>query len=243
MLLCLTAGAWVQSAIGFGYAIVALPAMLWTGVSLPAAVAATLASVVVQCGTGAYRFRAEVWWGDVLPMAVFRIAAMPVGVALLAMLDENDPAWARGAVGAVVLLAVALNAGFRPKPRAALPRVWTPVTGVSSGLLAGSLGIGGPPVVIWASAHDWPTRRTRAFLWLTFLLLTPPQLAWMLLRFGHSLLIPIAVGLATTPLVIFAGRLGSNAGDRLSRQQLRRVGYAGLTVIGLISLASPLLAR
>lgn len=243
MLLCLSVGAWVQSAIGFGYAIVALPPMLWLGVPLPAAVAATLASVFVQCGTGAYRFRADVHWGDVLPMSLFRIAVMPVGVALLALLDRQDPTWARATVGLAILLAVGLNAGVQPKPRASIPRVWTPVAGISSGLLAGSLGIGGPPVVLWAGAHDWPTRRTRAFLWLLFLLLTPLQLGWMLTRFGPPLVGPIAIGLAATPLVILTGRLGSDAGDRLSRQQLRRVAYALLAAVGLASLLSPLLAQ
>lgn len=240
MLVSLTVGAWVQSAIGFGYALVALPPMLWLGVPVPAAVAAVLASVVVQCATGAYRFRAEARWSDVLPVTAFRVAAMPVGVALLVLLDRLDPAWARGAVGVAVLLAVGISAGFRPEPRARLPRAWIPVAGLSSGLLAGSLGIGGPPVVLWANAHDWPTRRTRVFLWLTFLLLTPIQLAWMLIQFGRPLLVPIAIGLAATPLLLAAGRLGADLGDRLSRRQLRRVAYTVLALIGLTSALSPL---
>ena len=38
------------------------------------------------------------------------------------------------------------------------------LTFTGSGVLAGLCGMGGPPLVLWAMAHDWPTQRIRGFL-------------------------------------------------------------------------------
>jgi hypothetical protein len=34
--------------------------------------------------------------------------------------------------------------------------------------LAGICGMGGPPLVLWAMAHDWPADKVRAFLFACF---------------------------------------------------------------------------
>ncbi len=243
MLFALCVGSFVQGAIGFAFGIVALPILLWAGVPLSVSVAVLLSAVVTQCATGAWRFRSSVVWGDVLPMFGYRVVAMPVGVALLALLDGMGLNYAKAAVGAVVLAAVLANAVFRPAPRERVHRAWTPAVGLSSGVLAGALGIGGPPVVLWVGAHDWPTRRTRVFLWVTFGMLTPVQLSVMGWRFGWPVLLGVAVGLASTPVVVLAGKLGADVGDRFSRRQLRGIAYVLLAAVGVGCLLSPVLGR
>ncbi len=260
--LALSAGMWVQGALGFGSAIVALPILVWGGLTLPVAVAAVLVSVVVQTAEGTWRFRDALVPRDVGVMLVLRMIGLPVGLALMVWLAALEPGQVRQAVGVVVLLAVALvawdGAGGRsrreatargpvehedPKAPRLARRLWTAVAGVGSGLMAGAVGMGGPALVLWANTMPWNARRTRVFLWCSFLLVSPLQLALMGWRFGSPIGWGALAGLAATPAVVAAGWLGSNAGDRLSPRQFRAAGLVLLALMGLASVVGPALSN
>ena len=176
-------GAFVQGAVGFAYGMIAIPVLLWAGLSLPQSVALVSTTVIAQTAAGVWRFRRHVVWRDLPGVAAGRYAGLPVGLLIMAALDGAGRGVMKQAVGAVLLAIVVLTVAFRPAPRERVRARWSFPTGFSSGLLSGTTGMGGPPVVLWMIAHDWSTQRGRAFLWSLFLSLLPVQLllmAWAL---------------------------------------------------------------
>jgi uncharacterized membrane protein YfcA len=93
--------------------------------------------------------------------------------------------------------------------------------------------MGGPPLVLWLLAQEWPAERQRSFLWLSFLLLSPLQIAVMLATFGRPLLDAMGTGLVVAPLVLVVARFGSLWGRRLSKERLRWLMRAFLLVLAL----------
>jgi len=77
-------GAFVQGAAGFAYGMIAIPVLLWVGLSLPQSVALISTTVVVQTAAGVWRFREHVVWRDLPGVAAGRFLGLPVGLLSMA---------------------------------------------------------------------------------------------------------------------------------------------------------------
>ena len=236
-------GAFVQGAVGFAYGMIAIPVLLWAGLSLPQSVALVSTTVIVQTSAGVWRFRKHVVGRDLPGVAVGRYAGLPVGLLVMAALDGANRGAMKQAVGALLLAIVTLTVAFKPAPRERVAARWSLPVGFSSGVLSGAIGMGGPPVVLWMIAHDWSTQRGRGFLWSLFLMLLPVQLALMVWGFGRPVLWAVVGGLAITPLVLLSSHIGGSVGSRWSRPAARRVVLGLLVVLAVTSLAAPLIGR
>ena len=232
----------VQAAVGFGAGLFAVPLLVWLGIPLPTSVGMLLSLVIVQTGTACWRHRDQLPWRAVLPMFISRGVGLPVGVLLMYLLTEMDPNRTKQVVGVVVLVALALQIGFRVKPKEQIHGGWTLLAGSLSGLMAGMIGMGGAPLVLWLMAHDWPATRQRVFLWLTFLLLVPVQACLLVLTFGQPLILALLLGLAMTPAGLAGAWLGGHIGRRLSRARLRVAMTWLLVAIALQSIVGPWLS-
>ncbi|MEM9419609.1 MAG: sulfite exporter TauE/SafE family protein [Planctomycetota bacterium] len=232
-------GSFVQGAAGFGFGLITVPLLIWAGLDLPMAVAVLGATVLVQTAAGSWKFRKHIVWRDLPGMMVGRMIGVPIGLAIMAWLTAGGVELMKQGVGVVLLGVLALIVLLRPKPRHTVSNKWVPAVSLSSGVLSGTTGMGGPPLVLWMVAHDWSTKRSRVFLWALFLQLMPVQLGLMLWKFGGELWWGIAGGLVMTPVVVFAGHTGAKVGSRWSRQTLRRVTLGLLVVLALASIASP----
>ena len=235
-------GSLIQGAVGFAFGIFAIPVIIWSGIPLEHAIAIVVSLVAVQASTACWTNRQHIRWKDVLTLSLFRYCSAPLGVWLLALSrDHLTPDQIKQGVGVLLLLALGLQALARPRPRHHLSKGWTPVVGLSSGFLAGLVGMGGPPVVLWVMAHRWTTIEMRTLLWSVFLLMVPWQLSMEVWQFGSHILYSALVGVLYAPVVIVAAMAGAKLGDRLSRERLRRGAYALLAALGLVSVVQPML--
>ncbi len=219
--LCLGLGAAVQATLGFGMGLVAIPLLVWGGFSLPQAIGVLIPNVLVQTAFGCWRFRRELPWSDVGPISVVRLLALPIGVLLLGLVAEQGQAMTRGVLGAGLLGALLFQP---PRPTASRPppgRLATLAAGSASGLLAGLIGMGGPPLVVWVMRHDWDSVRQRCFLWLSILLVMPVQILLMSLRFGRVWLGAVQIGCCVVPLTVLIAWQAGIWADRWSKQRLR----------------------
>jgi uncharacterized membrane protein YfcA len=136
--------AYVRGFAGFGFALISVPSL---ALLLPPSEVVP-ALFLTSMGSAAHlvpRVWREVHWHSVNWMLVGAIAATPVGVALLSAVPAAEM---RIAIALIVLVtAILLWQGFALK---VIPgRAPAFATGVASGFLNGSAGIGGPPVVIF----------------------------------------------------------------------------------------------
>jgi len=230
-IICL-AGA-VQSAVGFGYALFATPLLLWAGMPLPSAITLVATCSMIQAIIGARTLHATVPWRLACTATAIRLTSVILGLLLLKKLVGLDTAYIRATVGGILCILVLVQLIWRPQPVKTMHWGWGGIAFIGSGLLAGVCGMGGPPLVLWSMAHDWPTQRTRGFLFAVFATSIPVQIVLLGLTFGASVLSNAAIGVAFLPLVYLGASVGLSIGNRIARDKLRLVAHVILFVIGI----------
>ncbi len=147
-------GAYVQTAIGFGMAIVAAPILFYLD---PALVPGPLMVVLlVMCMMNGWRFRKGLEFNLLAPALLARIPGSALGVLLLAMVSQQVLA---------ILIAITIMLGILARLKdIALPMTRTnlAIGGFLSGVMGTSTTIGGPPIVL--VMHGADIHRIRANL-------------------------------------------------------------------------------
>jgi len=230
--LAISIGGFTQGSVGFGCGLMAVPIMVSADIPLPHAVAIVCTSSIFQCWFGWSQNRHLVRWRETILLFLLRSAALPIGVFLMALLIDFGREQIRQLIGVVMLFALVLQ-WIRVAPRAHLATRWTVLAGTTSGLLAGLMGVGAAPLVLWTSAHNWSGDRIRTFLWMMFLQTTPLQLLLLYLNFGTPILKVIPIGLALTPACIAGAILGSVFGRRMSSHVLRTLSYGLIMLMAI----------
>ncbi len=147
-------GAYVQTAIGFGMAIIAAPILFYLS---PALVPAPLMLVLlVMCLLNGWRFRKGLELNLLAPALLARIPGCALGVVLLALVSQQSLA---------ILIAITIMLGVLVRLKdIALPMTRTnlAIGGFMSGVMGTSTTIGGPPMVL--VLHGADIHRIRANL-------------------------------------------------------------------------------
>jgi uncharacterized protein len=172
-----------------------------------------------------------VQWRRIALLCGAAALTVPVGARLLVVVDGRT---LRFAICAVVLLAVAiLRFGWRyqgpPRPAA------TVATGALSGLMGGSTGLSGPPVIFYELAGSAPIARMRAnfvvyFTWVGAIALVSYAVAGALA--GR----PLLVGAALAAPYLAAAAVGARWFGRATEAGYRRLAVAVLTAVAVVSL-------
>ena len=215
---------------GFGSALVLAPslsALYGPAVGVPAALLIELA-LSVPFVPPALRLADRRRVGLLCAAATLTI---PVGAWLLAVVDERALRWAISAVA--ILAVVVIGSGWRyhgPPHTAA-----TASAGIVSGVLTGSTGMSGPPVLFLELSGREPVARVRANFIVYF--------AWVgavaLVAFAVSGALS-AMALAVTGALVVPYVAAAFAGARLFRRTgeggYRRLALAVLVAVALLSL-------
>lgn len=238
-----TFAAAVQAAVGFGAGMIIVPALIWAGLPIGEAIALMSAAVGAQLTVKLWKYRRQVPWREVLwPMGAARLVGYVPGFILLWLLSGASTGVVKQSVGAMVLLALGLQAGLRIKPRERLAAGWAWASGIAGGATAGAVGMGGPPLVLWVVAHDWPAQKARLFLWACFWVSMPLHFVVLIAMFDPVVQLKwMGVGLATLPAAMLGISAGLWLGDIIPKRELRWAMIALLLVLGVSSLAGPML--
>ena len=237
-------GAAVQSATGFGFALVLSPALF--AVLEPAeAVGALLAlGLVLNLLVLFERGRPHhVDWRRLLPMLAAALPGLVAGAALLAWLSREA---LQVGVGVAVIAAAAFQLRRRGRmgargaaARPPLPPAAGLAVGFASGALTTSISVSGPPIVLWLEAHGVRPAEFRATLAASFLALNLAGAAVVLAAEGQeafdlSILPPLLL------LVALGYALGALAFRRLDRERFFTLALALVLCTGAASLVAGL---
>lgn len=231
----------VQGAVGFAAGLFGIPLLMLTGMSLPDAVAISIVASAVQNLVAAWQLRREIDFRLALRPSLIRLATLPLGAWALSLLGPDNKDLASQAVGVIVLAIVATQSLLRVEPQEKLHPAWEWIAFSLGGLLLGLCGMGGPPMVLWVMAHNWPMNRARAFLYYLFVTGMPPQALVMWLMFGNQILGAMLLGLATLPALLAGLYLGLWLSRLMSDRVLRIVSWAMLVVIAISAILMPYL--
>lgn len=230
------AGAALQSAIGFGFALVAAPLLYAAAPSAEQAVGLmiVLGLEVNLLTLLAERRRPDAQWRDVLVVLAWALPGAFAGVAVLRALDALA---LQLLVTAGVLAALAVNLRAPVRPGGGVSWWARPLAGLSSGALSTSTSTSGPPVALLLMARGLQPHIVRDTLTATFVGFTGVSVAALALT-GTGEAVPDAAWLAALVPLTAAGQLaGRPVFARLAAGAYERV----LTVVLLVTVTTGLL--
>lgn len=233
----------VQSAIGFAYALVATPLLIWIGIPLPNAITIVATCSLVQAIIGTRHLRASVPWRLMLIATTVRVGMLFVGVLILRHIAGLDTRAIRFVVGVVLCLLVIILLVCKVRPVESMHWLWGALAFSASGLLSGACGMGGPPLVIWSLSHNWPVEKIRGFMFAVFAASTPIQIVMLYSTFGIDILWTTVIALLLAPAVFLGASIGLPLGNRLPRPVLSVIVYSTLLVIGLSSIIPQIIQK
>jgi uncharacterized membrane protein YfcA len=235
----LALGSMLQSAAGFGFALFSVPMLLLIGCQSFEAIAIVSVSAAAQAVLGVTLLRRHVHWPRILAMIALAGLGVPLGVAVLGMLADQDRAVVRRVFGGIVLVALALPLVMRVQPRDSLPRGAMVGAMLASGFMGGLSGMGGPPAVIWVMAHKWSNQESRATLWSLFAGMMPVQLLLLWREFGAEVGSAAILGVLMVPATLLGAFPGLWIGHRIPKPRLRLISLLLLAAIALYALLRP----
>lgn len=240
MLFC----SFVQSAVGFAFSLFSNALLLLlTDIALPDVVMLSILASTLQRLMMTVRMRKHVDWHQTLPMSGISLLALPAGIYLLKLCSQQNVATIKVSVGVLILLILAIQTLWKIQPRQRLSSGWGVLAALVSGVMGGLANIGGPPLVLWVHAHDWPNEKTRVTLMAITTVLVPVQIVLMILIFKRNL-IPSVWQIAVLLPSVFTGTvLGMAIGHRLSKSRLRIIALSLLTLISFICILEPMLKK
>ena len=216
-----------QQLSGFGFALLAVPLMSLM-VGPKDAVAIAFVAGAVSSGLMAYRLKDRVQRPVLKRILIGAAVGLPIGVVGLRQLPD-DPL--RIALAVVVLaMVVVLGTGYHF--RSEQPRTEV-AAGFVSGVLNGSLGTGGPPIVVVLQAgaieqHEFRATTT-AFFAVCDIVAIP-----LIVASGVADAATWWASAATVPAVLVGNAVGERLAFRVPHDQFRRL-VLGLLVVAALS--------
>ena len=233
----------IQSAVGFGFLLFATPLILWIGFPLPAVVMLVSTCSTLQAALGTQHLRATVPWRLTFTATGVRLIAVIIGLFLLKKIVNLEAHYIKLVVGSIVGLIVIVKLLLRPQLKEKMHWGWAGFTFIVSGLLSGICGIGGPPLVLWSTAQNWPTNKTRAFLFAVLAISTPVQIVLLGLTFGAALFKYVAIGVAFFPVAYLGSAVGLPIGNRMRKKRHRLIVDVILLLVAASTVLGAMLAR
>ena len=234
------AGASIQAATGFGFALVLSPA-LFAVLDPTEAVATLLALGLVLNVFVLLEDGGHANWRRITPMLLAALPGLVAGLLLLKALSKEA---LQIAVGLAVIGAAALQLSARQaasgRPHGTeLPAGAGLAAGFLSGVLTTSISVSGPPIVLWLEAHGIGPSEFRASLAASFLALNLIGLA-MLIAAEGSPSIDADVVLPLLGVVVVGYAVGTLAFRRLGSERFFGLALALVICTGAASLVAGL---
>lgn len=223
----------VRSTFGFGESLVAVPLLVFfvpteTAVPLAVLISVFIAAVVIVQDRKKVHFKSVKW------LVLFAFLGIPIGLYLLVYGNEN---LVKSVLGFVIVLysvySLFSKSNFKLKTD---NKLWLFICGFLSGILGGSYGLNGPPIVIYGRLRNWTTKTFRATLQAYFF----PVSIIAMVGYWYKGLWTSTVNyyfLISLPAIIPAIFLGRYLNAKLKTETFIKYVYVGLFVIGTLLVA------
>jgi uncharacterized protein len=228
------AGAAVQSATGFGFALVLSPALFAALDPVEAVTALLVLGLALNLLVLFEGGRPEhVDWRALAPMLLAALPGLAAGAVALTQLSK-------GTLQVAVGVAVIAAAGWQlraPRPRLSPAATWA--TGFASGALTTSISVSGPPLVLWLTARGVRPEEFRASLAASFLALNLAGGVVLLAVDGGEAFDAGAIAVLLA-LVVAGYAVGAVAFRRLDREKFFNLVLLLVVVTGAASVVAGL---
>ena len=217
----------LQAAVGFGFNLLAVPALIFL-YGEPAVVVPAMILAWYPVGVAlSVKNHKDIFYQRIAWWVVPAVPCMFVGIW---MLQSLDAATIGRLVGSVTILTAVLIWAQLTQP-VKLEWPWLLGTGALSGILAGSTGMSGPPVTLFGINQNWSTIRLRASLFLYFSILGTFTVCAMCYQgiFTKQALMMMLVGL---PGMVVGYFLGNILTHHVHGPRFKRIAIVMLIIAG-----------
>lgn len=161
--LIIVAAGFLQGLTGFGFVLIALPLL---GLFVPLKTVIPLLNMLALCISVylSLKMRQSIRFRNITMLFLATLPGIPLGVYTLQQVSAQ---WLSLALGVLMISFTGYLFLAKPKPRP-LGMPWTLSAGFFSGILAGSIGAGGPPVIIYSSMQPWSKDESKGTLAFCF---------------------------------------------------------------------------
>jgi uncharacterized protein len=222
----------LQAMIGFGNGLIAVPLLLSAGIPLTHAVVLTITTSLCQRLVFGYQMRKHILLRKYLPAIFAVFAGLPLGIYLLGIVSDQSRDIVKQIIGVLILLMVIIKFTVKTNPKENISGIWGALAGFLYGFLGGLANVGGPPLVIWAYAHNWTKEQLRTAPLMISLFAVPFQFFLLFSNFGNSILSVFFLGLLLWPVAITANQIGQKIGRKINLESLRFVVMVSLGGMG-----------
>jgi uncharacterized membrane protein YfcA len=230
------AGAAVQSATGFGFALILGPAIFAVRGPEEAVSALLVLGFALNLLVLADGRRARVPWR---PVAIALAAAVPGLVGGALVLTAVSKPTLQAAVGVAVIAAALVQIRARPAAAPHEPSlISASAVGLTSGALTTATSVSGPPLVLWFEAQGLPPREMRTSLSVCFLALNVAGAAALLAAAGTGSVASPVLVLPLLALVVLGHLVGARVFRRLDSRRFRALVLGLVVAAGAASLAA-----
>lgn len=215
----------LQTSTGFGFSILATPFLLLL-FSVTDAIQINLVLSLVISGALIFKIRSDIDMAVLKRLIVGSIVGMPLGIAVFLSADLEKLKLAISLI--ILLLTVLLILSFRIRQTSR--RDW--LFGGLSGSLTTSIGMPGPPLLLYFSGTNTQKEKLRGTTLAFYLFIYSISLALQIIFAGTNETVWVASGLAI-PLVLAGLYLGQRLFKWIDQRTFRFVTYAILLFTGL----------
>jgi uncharacterized membrane protein YfcA len=231
------AGASVQSATGFGFALILGPALFAVMGAEEAVSALLVLGVALNLLVLADGRTARVPWRVLAPALAAAVPGLAAGVWILSALSKA----ALQAVLGVAVIAAALVQLRRAAPERRDPSLAAACgVGVATGALTTSTSVSGPPLVLWLEWQGLSPAELRTSLSVCFLALNVAGAVALAVGAGTDALAGAGVLLPLLALVVVGHLIGAQAFRRIDPERFRVVVLGLVIATGVASLVAGL---
>lgn len=218
--------AFVQSATGFGLAMVCMAGLPLAMTVRDATTLTALLNLIVCVGVMVFN-RQGINLKTSWPLIIAICVGIPIGYYGLRAFSD---VWVVRILG-IVLVTIAASEFFRNKTIQMTPRAGIPIC-IGGGILGGAFNVGGPPIVAYIYSQNWSKVQTVAVLQTIFLASGIVRNGLMFYE-GDTTLPLIKTLIFSIPVVIFGIWMGKIVLDRTPLVWLRRVVFGAVLAIGI----------
>jgi len=244
----------IQSIVGFGLALFAVPLLLLADVPLLQAVFVVLSISCVSALLGIRRLQDSFDVKKSAVASIYRALGIIPGLAAALYTANSSPATLKAAVGLAVGLGVLAQSrrfvgsssdrrqsgadlGCEDEDYEIAPsKKAEPWAFLSSGFLMGWLGMGGPPLIFWLLTGRQSAKTSRSFLFGVYVFTIPFQLLLMAYFSPDLLSRSLPVLAIAIPLCLGVTALTLRIGDKLDVDRLQFLSLVLLSVLALKAL-------
>jgi uncharacterized membrane protein YfcA len=163
------AAAVLQRALGFGFALLAVPLLAFV-VPTKSAVIIIFLNGTVTCAWMARRLRRHIEWVTARRLGVAAIVGAPIGVVILSVISANALRLVLGITTCLAAVWIIVTSRFTSSDPVVPDRWTTFALGFASGVINTSLATNGPPLVYELRRRGFHGDRFRATISAVFLL-------------------------------------------------------------------------